>query len=68
MVRRMLLPPTTVVLRCEQCGREVEQLDVNVQHLASELTRARRAHARDAHGWAPQATAPRPEPGHHERG
>jgi hypothetical protein len=68
MVRRMPLPPASVVLRCEQCGREVEQFDVNVQHLASALTRARRAHASAAHGWEAYATAPLPEPGRHERG
>jgi hypothetical protein len=51
-MRQPPLPPATVVLRCDACGADVETLDINTQHLASELSRLRRAHAVRRHAWS----------------
>jgi hypothetical protein len=53
MARRVPLPRTTVLLRCEECGEAYEALDVNVLHIMRELGRLRREHAVRRHGWAP---------------
>ena len=65
--RQDLLPPVTVHLTCMVChnvadatiGRVeippqyIEHLDVDAQRLVSELSRLRRQHATDKHGWTP---------------
>ncbi len=61
MATRAPLPRMTLALRCEECGVEVEAFDANVQRLASEVSRARRDHARLQHGWQPAFAAPAAE-------
>jgi len=46
---RPLLPPASVRLFCPLCRQEFAELDVNTQHLASAICRARRAHAAECH-------------------
>jgi hypothetical protein len=49
---RQLLPRATVTIQCDECGLTIGELGINTYQLASEISRLRREHAIQQHGWS----------------
>jgi hypothetical protein len=48
------LPEAMVTLTCKDCLRAIGSWNFRTTHLAGELAKARKAHAIQAHDWAPR--------------
>lgn len=45
------MPRATIVLTCDECRQQIAMLSLTTTHLAQELFRLRKEHARNVHNW-----------------
>jgi hypothetical protein len=48
----MRQPKATLLMRCDECGKDIAEIDANTTHLVSVVSQLKKEHAVKEHSWS----------------